>query len=264
MNLLENVSEQPELPSPFDDGGLYDLLFENFDYGLEFYLELAQAAGGPVLDIACGTGRILLPCLKAGVDVDGLDLSPALLERLKFKAQQLGFQPTLYQADMRSFQCQRQYKLQVIPFNAIVHLLTTDDQLTALRRCYDHLELGGNLVFDTFFPGMGILNLPQHSRQFEHEIQHPQTGLPVRLYDTRSFDRVEQIQYSLMEIEELDAQGNVAQLHRCQTTVRWIYKSEMELLLRLAGFQRWEIYGGFDRRPLKNETDAMIVSAWRE
>ena len=52
--------------TPFDDGALYDLFFEQFDYGLKFYLDLAQAAGGPVLDVACGTGRVMLPMLKAG------------------------------------------------------------------------------------------------------------------------------------------------------------------------------------------------------
>ena len=72
--------------TPFDDGALYDLFFEKFDLGLEFYLGLAQAARGPVLDVACGTGRIMLPCLKAGVDIEGLDLFPGMLSRLREKA----------------------------------------------------------------------------------------------------------------------------------------------------------------------------------
>src|SRR5215471_11280820 len=90
-------------PSPFDDASLYDLLFERFDYGLDFYLELARSAGGPVLDLCCGTGRVLLPCLQAGLDVDGLDLSGALLARLREKAEKLGYRPQVYQANMTSF-----------------------------------------------------------------------------------------------------------------------------------------------------------------
>ena len=56
--------------------------------------------------------------------------------------------------------------------------------------------------------------------------------------------------------------GKVVATHPAKTTLRWIYKTEMELLLRLAGFARWEILGGFDGRPLLHETDAMIVKAW--
>jgi hypothetical protein len=65
-----------------------------------------------------------------------------------------------------------------------------------------------------------------------------------------------------MDIEFLDQTGKVVRVSRSETTTRWIYKTEMELLLRLAGFPRWEIYGDFARRPLERETDAMIVCAW--
>jgi len=96
----------------------------------------------------------------------------------------------------------------------------------------------------------------------EVEMPHPETGLLVRLWDTRTFDRVQQLQYSYNEIEMLDATGKVIAVHPSKTIVRWIYKAEMELLLRTAGFARWRILGGFDGRPLLHETDAMIVQAW--
>jgi len=84
----------------------------------------------------------------------------------------------------------------------------------------------------------------------------------VRIWDTRTFDRIAQIQHSYNEIELLDAKGAVVTIHPSKTSIRWIYKAEMELLLRLAGFARWRILGGFDGRPLLQETDAMIVKAW--
>ena len=248
--------------TPFDDGVLYDIVLEKLNYGLDFYLELARETNGPVLDVGCGTGRIMLPCLKSGVDVEGLDLFPSMLARLRQKAAALGFDPQLYQANMTSFRLARHYALIMMPFNAFVHNLTADDQIATLKACRDHLQPGGLLAFDTAFPGPAWIGASGGARELEMETPHPETGLPVRMWDTRTFDRVKQLQYSYNEIEMLDATGKVIATHPSKTTLRWIYKAEMELLLRIAGFARWQILGGFDGRPLLHETDAMIVQAW--
>ncbi len=254
-------AETPSESTPFDDGALYDAILGNLDYGLDFYLRLARAANGPVLDVACGTGRVLLPCLQAGADVDGLDLFPGMIAQLQNKASALGLHPNVFEADMRSFRLKRRYALIMIPFNAFVHCLTTDEQISALACCREHLLPGGMLAFDTFFPGAAFL-ATDNTRVLELETTHPETGCPLRVYDSRSFDRVAQIQDSRMDIEVLDAAGNVTTTHRSRTAIRWIYQGEMELLLRVAGFDRWQIFGGFDGRPLQKETDLMIVQAF--
>src|SRR5262249_22033853 len=138
----------------------------------------------------------------------------------------------------------------------------TDAQIQSLVCCREHLRPGGLLAFDTSFPGTAWIAAPQNTRVLEGETPHPETGLPVRCYDTRSFDRVEQLQHSCNQWGFLDAGGNVPATHRSRHTTRWIYKGEMALLLRLAGFARYSILGGFDGRPLLHETDAMIVKAW--
>ena len=250
------------LPSTFDDGEAYDLVLNDIPYGLEFYVGLARSANGPVLDIACGTGRILLPCLESSVDIEGLDLYEPMLKTLRAKATTLGLSPRLHRADMSNFDLARRYQLMMIPFNAFIHNMTQETQISCLECCRKHLLPGGNLVFDTFFPSLDIVGAPQNTRVLEGELPHPQTGLPMRMYDTRSFDRVAQIQHSLNEIELLAADGSIQTVLRSQISSRYIYKHEMELLLRLAGFARREIYGDFDRRPLTSENDAMVVSAW--
>jgi hypothetical protein len=101
----------------------------------------------------------------------------------------------------------------------------------------------------------------KNARVLQGEILHPKTGLPMRMYDTGTFDRVAQEQHSINEIELLDADGKVQTTHRSQVRSRYIYKQEMELLLRIAGFARWEIYGDFRGRRLTREDDAMIVTA---
>ena len=261
--LLMN-KQSSSLPSTFEDGDAYDLVAKDIPYGLDFYLDLARQANGPVLDVACGTGRILLPCLQAGVDIEGLDLFEPMLKTLRAKAAALSLTPRLHQFDMSDFSLPRRFALVMIPFNAFIHNMTQEAQISCLRRCGEHLCSGGKLVFDTFFPSLEIVGAPQNTRVLEGELPHPQTGLPIRMYDTRSFDRVAQVQHSLNEIELLAADGSVQTVYRSEIRGRYLYKHEMELLLRVAGFSRWEIYGDFDRRPLTREDDAMIVTAWNE
>jgi SAM-dependent methyltransferase len=260
------VIEQPasRLPSVFDDGDAYDRVLGGKDipYGLDFYVALARAASGPVLDVACGTGRILLPCLQAGVDIEGLDLFEPMLRTLRAKAAALGLSPRLHQADMSDFSLPRRFSLVMIPFNAFIHNMTQATQISCLQLCREHLLPGGKLTFDTFFPSQAIVGVPEKTRVLEGESPHPDTGQPMRMYDTRSFDRVAQTQHSLNEVELVTGDGSVQTIHRSECSSRYIYKHEMELLLRVAGFARWEICGDFDGRPLTRENDAMIVTAW--
>jgi len=266
MSLTPPSMEQRanNLPSTFDDGDAYDLMDIGNTYGLDFYVGLAREANGPALDVACGTGRILLPCLQAGIDIEGLDLSEPLLNKLRAKAAAQNLSSRLHQSDMSEFSLPRRYALVMIPCNSFVHNMTQEAQISCLKCCREHLLPGGELVLDTSFPSLEIIGAPQNARILEGELPHPETGLPMRLYDTRTFDRVAQVQHSVNEIELLDADRNVQTTHRSEVRGRYIYKHEMELLLRVAGFPRWQIYGDFDCRPLTCENDAMIVKAWND
>jgi SAM-dependent methyltransferase len=257
-------STPPGQPSPFDDGEFYDLICQDLDYGIDFYVGLAREAKGPVLEIACGTGRILLPVLQAGVDADGLDLFEPMLDRARRKAAGLGLSPDLRRGDMADFQMPRRYGLVMITFNAFCHMLTTEDQLRCLGCIRRHLLPGGLLAFDGSFPGVEWIGAPQDQRELEGQTKHPLTGQTIRFYDTRNFDRVAQIQRSRNEVELDEPDGTTRIIHRSEFFVRWTYKAEMELLLRSAGFTRYEVCGGFDRRPLTQETDQMVVLAWAD
>jgi len=256
------VTDQPTAASPFDDGELYDLWCNGLDYAIDFYVALARQAKGPVLEIACGTGRIMLPCLQAGADVDGLDNSEPMLTQLRKKAAALNLAPRLFTADMSDFRLPRQYALITITFNAFCHNLTQDAQIRCLTRCREHLAPGGMLAFDGFFPGSQYVATPENTRVLEGETKHPTTGHTLRTFDTRTMHRVEQVQHSINEVEVIDSDGKITMVHRSEHDARWVYKDEMALLLRVAGFSRWDICGDFERKPLTQETDGMVVLAW--
>jgi SAM-dependent methyltransferase len=257
------MSPSPD-PTTYGDPELYDLAYSAYRDDLDFYVAAARGAGGAVLEAACGTGRILIPTLQAGVDIDGFDLEPAMLERLKQKAAALGLAPRVYTADMRDFTLQRRYALVTVPFRAFMHLLTTDDQLRALRCMREHLEPGGALVLNFFYPSFERIANPGEEPRIEREFPHPETGLPVVLQGRTSFDRVNQLLEAKQEVLVSDARGYVSATRARAFTLRWTYRYEMELLLEAAGFTRYAVAGGFDGRPLERDTDEMVWTAWRD
>jgi SAM-dependent methyltransferase len=249
-------------PTPFDDGELYDILLGDLEYGVQFYTDLAKRAAGPVLDVGCGTGRVMLPCLQTEVDIDGLDAFEPMLARLRQSAARLGFSPRLYRADMSDFQLPRRYALIIVPFNTFTHNLTQEAQITCLECCRQHLLPGGMLVFDVAFPGLHWIGAEQNCRVLECERTDPRNGRTLKMFDTRSFDRVRQIQHSITEVESVGLDGSVDRLQRSEFDMRWLYKEEAALLLRHTGYQHWDISGDFEGRPLTQETDDMVVRAW--
>lgn len=253
----------PSAPSPYVAGDLYDLVLGGYSEDLDCYVGRAREARGPVLELGCGTGRVLLATLEAGVDIEGFDLQPQMIERLHWNATGRGLEARADVGDMRRFTLERRFALVTIPFNAFVHNLTTEDQLDTLRVCRAHLEPGGALLFDVMAPNLRLLAETGEEPVLEIEVPHPDTGLPVRLYDTRAMDIVRQIQHSRIEIRETTADGGTIS-HRFETRVRWIHKPEMELLLTLAGFRRWSLAGDLDGAPLDASSQLMLVTAWKD
>src|SRR5262245_22537391 len=123
---------------------LYDHVIPYRDRGdVAFFVGAAQESGGPVLEIGCGTGRVLLPTARAGVSITGLDASPSMLaicrRRVAAEPEAVRARIDLVEADMRSFQLGRRFALATIPFRPFQHLLTLVDQLNCLLRIREHL-----------------------------------------------------------------------------------------------------------------------------
>jgi SAM-dependent methyltransferase len=248
--------------SPYLAPELYDAVHAPYRADIDFYVRAAQAARGAVLEAACGTGRVLLPTLEAGVDIEGFDREPKMLDVLKRKAQALGLSPCVYAADLREFALPRRYALVTIPLRSFQHLLTTEDQLEALGRLHDHLEPGGRLLFNVFCPSWEFIQEHDGEPHPIRELAHPETGLPVALYDTRRYDRVHQI-VSIEREVVADPGGHAAHTQRYAFALRWTFRFEMELLLEAAGFERWQVTGGFDGGPAAQDGEEMVWTAWR-
>ena len=125
-------------------------------------------------------------------------------------------------------------------------------------------ESNGVLVFNLFYPSFDTMVQPDGEQILEREFPHPETGLTIAMSTKRTSDRVTQILHIEREVVESDARGSATLTHRDTFSMRWIWKAEMELLLRAAGFSRWAVQGGFDGRPLEKDTDEMVWTAWKD
>ncbi len=259
------MDREPGLtPSPYDAPDLYDLIFESLQFDVPYYVAQGRVANGPVLEVACGTGRVLLALLAAGVDADGFDLSEPMIERLREKAAERNLPARVSVADMRDFTLTRRYARAFCAFNAFAHCDTIDEQLRALRCIRDHLEPGGALVIHMSYPSTSLWLGTDGEPVFELETPHPLNDHRLQMWDTRFKNIVEQRQRSEVELRELTAGGDVVDRTRFETTQRWIYRFEFELLFRLAGFARWEIFGGFEHEALERDDQQMLAWAWRD
>ena len=147
---------------------IYDVVYADVP-DVTFWLSMAAAVPhGPILELACGTGRVLLPMARAGSEVVGLDLSPVMLERckahLRKEPAEVRDRVALVQGDMTSFDLGRKVGAVFCPFNSFHHLRSADAQLACLARCHAHLPSQGLLVLDLFNPDPAPRSKRRHPR----------------------------------------------------------------------------------------------------
>jgi SAM-dependent methyltransferase len=232
-----------------DDPGLYSIVYSDPSADREPLVELMAGAGGPVLEVCCGNGRVLLPAREAGVDVDGLDLSVPMLEDLRAQLARRGLKAGIHHADMREFALPRHYAMVLVAFNSFLHNLTQADQLSTLRCCRQHLAPGGHLAMVVFHPDLAKILEGAAGEVAVKDLPHPTGTGRVRVFDRTTDDRIEQVRNVTRRIELVDAAGSVTRTVHWRFGIRYVFKPEMELLLRASGFERWTI------RPLELRPD---------
>ncbi len=245
--------------TPFAE--LYDLFYDDFQEDLEMYRGFAERASGPILEVGSGTGRVALALAKAGHTVVGLELSDAMRAVAQHKADraQLADRVEFVAGDMRRFQLDRHFGLILAPLNTFLHNLTLDDQLATLDSCQKHLRPGGLLVLDCFNPD------PAHAADdrrliVQRSVVDRDTGQTALLLLSRVTEWGQQLQEITYLIDRPDQHGTV-QRAVLQVSFRFIFRNEMQLLLKLGGLDLKEIYGSYDLEPFETGSDKLIVIA---
>ncbi|SNZ02894.1 Methyltransferase domain-containing protein [Natronoarchaeum philippinense] len=220
---------------------LYDQLLYDLDRrDAAFYADLARNVDGAALELACGTGRIYLDLLSAGIDADGIDVSADMLSILRQKANRAGLEPSVWRADVTDFAVGREYGLLYCPFNALQHLVTIEDQLAALRCAHDALAPGGRFVFDVFVPSFDLI-AETYGEWHENDVEFRGAEHRHRKR-TRIVDEIEQ--RFEVETELYDPDGE--RVFSSTDHLKMLPKREIELLARRSPFDEWSVAGGFD------------------
>ena len=254
---------------------LYDVIYSDIRTDLPFWIAQTQAgaraggASGPVLELCCGTGRVLIPCLEAGADIEGLDLTEAMIEALRGTLAARGLHAEVTRGDMRDFTRPRAFALITIPFNSFLHNLTQADQLATLRCCREHLEPGGRLMLNLFHPSSRKLAEHDGVPRVIKTLPHPAGG-SARVIDAGRCDPVGQHLAITRTVEWLDGAGRVTGTHDMSFDLRYVWTPEMELLLTLAGFRRFSVEArtgyaqGFAAKPALEDGDNLVWTAWKD
>jgi SAM-dependent methyltransferase len=244
----------------------YDLLFGNLDEDWPLWETVTQTVDGPILELGCGTGRLLLPLAQAGHRLSGLDLSPVALEaaQTKLKAARLGKRVSLHQADMRQFDLpRRDFALAIIPLNTFMHCLTREDQLATLRAVHRHLRPAGQLVLDLFYPDPTMLAEADGRLYFEAETLDELTGHTVQWYWRHELDLAEQLRHMTYILDEIGQDGLVRRV-QLPFSLRFFYRYEMEWLLQAASFETETIFGDYGLEPFQSGSPKMIFVAHKQ
>ena len=250
------------MTSRFDDWAeIYDSVYSYLKEDIEFYVEEARNAEGPVLELGCGTGRVAIPMAQAGAEVVGLDSSRAMLARARSNMDGAAAgrgSLSLVCADMRELPFDRRFSLVVVPFRGFLSLLSAEDQERTLNEIRGRLAPGGRLAFNIFVPDLDMLvqegDVPYHFR----DVTDPQTGTTLVLWHQSGYDNYNQIISARLIIEELDGRGAVRTRVYRDFQLRYVFRWEMHRLLESCGFRVLDLYGDYSRSPFDETSTEMV------
>ena len=216
-----------------------------------FFVDAATRAGSPILEIGCGTGRVLIPTARAGLDIVGLDLSTHMLavccQRLLDESEAIQKRVRLVQADMRHFSLDHRFTLVTIPFRPFQHLLTVEDQFSCLTQVHRHLVDDGVLILDIFNPSLDFLVSPVGEEcGDEPEFLTPDGRRVTCRHKTVARDRFNQVNHLELIYYVTHPDGREERLVHA-FPMRYLFRFETEHLLARAGFKVVHLYADYDR-----------------
>jgi ubiquinone/menaquinone biosynthesis C-methylase UbiE len=240
----------------------YDLAHDT-QKDIPFYMAYAGECGSPILELACGTGRLLIPLLEAGYEVHGLDLHEEMLEvcRQKLLSLNLLDRAELTRADMADFELERKdFSLALIPLRSFAHLFSLEDQKSCLKNAFRHLRPGGICIVAMFSLRYSVLAQEDVGDWVQRsEFELPDGNHVIQEERFLRNDLAEQTLRFQFRFSEFDPAGQKV----CETTapmdMRYVSRFEMELLMESAGFEVTDVFRDYEKRPYDGTWEMIMV-----
>lgn len=220
---------------------------------LDYYLERLDETKGTILEAGVGTGRMLIPLLEAGHEVYGIDASAPMLAQCRQNCTQAGFSPTLFQADLDTFQLDTRFAAIIMPTSTFCLIPTETLALAVLKNLYQHLLPGGRLIFDLdlpFYPELGEVTTNTYPLSAT-------SGITLES-KTVAIDWLQQHIVSHLRYEKWE-QGQLLATELQELTLRWYGLSELKLLLTALGFQNITLSADYEFNEMPSDSNQTIT-----
>jgi SAM-dependent methyltransferase len=246
---------------------LYDAVYAN-SADIAFWQVMATAGRDGLLELGCGTGRVVLPLARAGHHVTGLDLAAPMLEHcralLQTESPEVRDRVTVLEADMTSFDLDRRFAQIICAFGTFHHLRTVEQQLACLARCRQHLLPHGTLILDLINPDPAPAtadgDVPVLGETAANIVEWTD-GRRIRSWATMlDYQRSLQCNDCEVTYEIIETDGTTRRLTET-FPMRLLYRYELEHLLARCGFRIVALYGDYDRSAFSDESLGLIVVA---
>ena len=229
---------------------------------IQFYLEYAKQTGGPVLELACGTGRVLIPIADAGIRIHGLDLSVNMLKIAEKKISErcLNNLATLSLGNMADFDlAEKNFSMAFIAVRSFMHLFTQREQLQCLKCIHEHLRKDGLLLMDLYSPNfVSMARYPEKVFTFRKEFWLPNGNKVIEKRRFLGVDTLNQIFMDEILFEEYVDETQV-RVRQVPLYTRFTFHYELELLLSASGFSVQEIFRDYDKAPYDGTGEIIVV-----
>ena len=241
----------------YSDAQRYDLVMGAYASGdqLNFYRRQVARYGGPVLELACGSGRLTIPLAKAGLNITGMDISEEMLQLAKLKASKAGISTSFIQGDMRSFDLGEKFKFIFIPAPSLSHLHKREeieDCLSCVRR---HLAEEGRFLLELFNSSVRMLARESGRRYPVGQYEDPKAGSQVFVTEEVGYDSASQVNHIQWFFRNEGRDDEVM----LSFEMKQFFPQEMDALLWYNGFLIERKYGNYNEEEFSRDAWKQLI-----